>query len=77
MEIGKTNNKTKKNQNILQKSGRAVLGGWWTLEWAWQKVVWQFNRNLQDQYIIYEKISKYFAKVWAWQFFVSCEQLGV
>jgi len=37
--------------------GVAVLCGSRALEWAWQKVFWQIDRNLQD-YLNYEKILK-------------------
>jgi len=28
--------------------GVSVLVGKWSLEWAWQKVFWQIDRNLQN-----------------------------
>jgi len=45
----------RKNFKIVHKCGRDQFGGFRALEWAWQKVFWQIDRNSHD----YKIMTKY------------------
>jgi len=38
----------RKNLKVVPNCGRDRFGGFRALVWAWQKVVWQVDRNCDD-----------------------------
>jgi len=53
---------------LFNNLGVAILVGFRSLEWAWQNVFWQIDRNLK--LIKIKGNTQQFFKMWAWQVWV-------